>query len=287
MWRELGAKRVILARELSLAEIKRISKETKNGGPELEVFGHGAMCMAYSGRCLMSNYMADRDANRGECAHTCRWKYGSRLHLTEETRPDEVITVADDEDGRGAFVFSSRDLRMVEYLDKLADAGVCAVKIEGRMKTPYYAASTVKAYRMALDDLAKDVKTYRKKIGYYTDETMKSSHRGYCTGFYFGKPDAGGNNYGESGYVQEYMFLGVVREYDAQMKLAVVEQRNRFCAGDKIEVLQKRGMGFEQTVGRIRDMNGADIEVADKVQQYVTIETEKPVSPYDIIRKKT
>jgi putative protease len=275
MWREMGASRVILARELSLQEIKKISDETRGSGLELEVFAHGAMCMAYSGRCLISNYMAGRDANRGECAHACRWKY----RVVEEQRPNEYLPVA--EDGRGSFVFSSRDLRMVGHLDKLADAGVHAVKIEGRMKSAYYAASVTKAYRMALDGLAGGV--YYDNIDAYLEETEKSNHRGYCTGFYFGQPGEVG---GEEPYINDWVFLGVVMGYDADTQMAVIEQRNRFSTGEAVEVLVKRGENFTQTIAAIYDSGGEVTETADRVQEHVRVKVLRPVSRNDILRRR-
>jgi len=229
MWRQLGAERVVLARELSLEEIKRISNETKSSGLELEVFAHGAMCMAYSGRCLISNFLTARDANGGQCSHACRWNYS----VAEQTRPGEYMPIIEDE--RGTFIFNSKDLRMIEHLDKIADAGVCSIKIEGRMKTLYYVASTLKAYRGALDDLGSMT---AEKMEQYLHETEKSSHREYCTGFFFGKMGAEGNIYTNSSYIQNYTFAGVVLDYDPATKTATIEQRNKFSVGEIVEFLQ-------------------------------------------------
>jgi len=280
MWRKLGAERVILARELSLAEIAEISRITKGSGLELEVFAHGAMCMAYSGRCLISNYLNARDANKGECSQPCRWKY----HLMEETREGEYFPVIEDE--RGAFLFNSKDLRMVEHLDKLQEAGVASVKIEGRMKSPYYVASTVKAYRMAVDNLMQGVECYAKNMDTYVAETLKSSHREYCTGFFFGAPGAESGNYGDASYTQNYYFLGVVLDYDEATQTATVEQRNKFSIGDAVQFLQKNGEGFEQVVNGIFNESGELLETANRVQQIVRVRVELPVEKYDIMRAR-
>jgi len=280
MWRQLGAERVVLARELSLEEITVISNETKHSGLELEVFVHGAMCMAYSGRCLISNFLTARDANRGQCSHSCRWNYS----VAEQTRPGEYMPITENE--RGTFIFNSKDLRMIEHLDKIADAGVCSLKIEGRMKTPYYVASTLKAYRQALDDMGTSIDLYNAKMNDYLRETEKSSHREYCTGFFFGNPGADSNIYTNSSYIQNYTFAGVVLDYNPATKTATIEQRNKFSVGETVEFLQKNGAGFEQVVTAIYNDAGELVGSANHAQQIVTLQTEYPVEKYDIMRKR-
>lgn len=224
-WEEQGVARIVLARELSLDEIKEIRERV---GVELEIFVHGAMCIAYSGRCLLSNYLTGRDANRGDCAQSCRWRYA----LMEEKRPGEYLAV--EEDGRGTYILGSRDLCLIEYIPELVRAGVDSFKIEGRMKSVNYVAGVVKAYREALDAYLRDPENYRFDPA-WLEEISKVSHRRYTTGFLFGDPGPSGQHYEGEIYRRSHAFVGLVRDYDGSAGMALVEQRNRFAVGDEIE----------------------------------------------------
>lgn len=274
-WGEQGVSRIILARELSLEEIKEIRSKV---GTELEVFVHGAMCIACSGRCLLSNYLAGRDANRGDCAQSCRWRYA----LVEEKRPGEYLPV--EEDGRGTYILSSRDLCLIEYIPELVQAGIDSFKIEGRMKSVNYVAGVVKAYREALDTYLRDPENYRFDPAWLV-EISKVSHRSYTTGFLFGNPGVSGQHYGGEIYRRSHIFVGLVKDYDERSEMALVEQRNRFAVGDEIEVLVPAGNGFKQTVAAIYDVEGNSVEAAPHPRQLVRLPVEQPVPPYSIIRK--
>lgn len=276
-WYELGVRRIVLARELSFDEIESISGRIPDD-LEIEAFVHGSMCMAYSGRCLMSNYMTGRDANRGDCAQPCRYKY----HVVEEKRPGEYFPVVEDEEG--SFIFNSKDLCMIEYIDRLAEAGIYSFKIEGRVKSSYYVATIVRAYRMAINEYLKDPENYTfdKK---YLEEVRKVSHRAFTTGFYFGKSEDA-QVYSTSSYVREYDFLGMVLDYDEETKIARVEQRNRFFLGDEVEIFGPGEDHFTQKIKKMTNDKGQDIEVAPHPQQVVEIELEKDAGKYYLIRKR-
>lgn len=274
-WSGLGVSRIVLARELSLAEIKEISQRVQI---DLEVFVHGAMCMAYSGRCLLSNYLTGRDANRGDCAQSCRWQYA----LQEEKRPGEYFPV--EEDARGTYILSSRDLCLLEHIPELVGAGVKSFKIEGRMKSANYVAGVVKAYRAALDAYQKDSPSYRFEPAWLED-IGKVSHRNYTTGFMFGSPGASGQHYGTGIYQRSHTFAGLVRDYEPGTGLALVEQRNRFAVGDLLEVLVPGGSDFIQKVAKIIDDAGRQVEAAPHPRQMVKVPFDRPVPPYSIIRK--
>ncbi len=277
-WHSLGIKRIVLARELSFDEIREtISKSPKS--LEYEVFVHGAMCMSYSGRCLLSNYMVGRDANKGECAQPCRYKY----YLMEEKRPGQYMPV--DEDERGTYIFNSRDLCMVEHIPELVESGIRSLKIEGRMKSSYYVASVVRAYRLALDSYMDNPQGYEFKKE-WLDELSKASHREFGTGFYFGKPDAKGQIYETSAYVRDYAFIGLVQDYDSNTGIATVEQRNRMFVGDEIEVIGPHRRLFTQRLEKMWNAEGEEIAVAPHPQQIVTIKMERPVEKHDIIRRE-
>ncbi len=280
MWRELGAKRIVVARELSLDEIFEI----RNNVPydmDIEAFVHGAMCISYSGRCLLSNYLSGRDANKGECAHPCRWKYS----LVEETRPGEYMPVVENE--RGTYIYNSKDLCMITHIPDLIKAGVFSFKIEGRMKTPFYVGTVVKAYREAIDDYLKDPKLYESKLNYYLEEISKASHREYTTAFYYGKPDERQQIYTNNSYIREYDFIGIVeKDYDADSGLAVVMQRNKFGVGDEIEVVPSQGQAWKMVVEEMRNEDGALIDTAPHPQQIIQMKFPKPVKKYDMLRKK-
>ncbi|MGE5474783.1 MAG: peptidase U32 family protein [Ignavibacteriales bacterium] len=278
-WSKFGAERVILARELSLKEIKEIRDKLPES-LQLEIFMHGAMCISYSGRCLLSNYMAGRESNMGACAHPCRWQY----YLMEEKRPGEYFPVYENE--RGTFIFNSNDLCMIEHIPEMIDAGVSSLKIEGRMKSSFYVATVVKAYRQAIDDYCESPDKYNNNKGKYIEEISKASHRNFTTGFYFGKPGTESHNYNSSSYMREYDFIGLVLDYDASTGIALVEQRNRFFKGDKIEVVPPEGNWYEETIDWIKNSDGDNIDVAPNAQMIVTIPISKKVERYTILRRK-
>lgn len=274
-WEEQGVARIVLARELSLDEIKEIRERV---GVELEIFVHGAMCIAYSGRCLLSNYLTGRDANRGDCAQSCRWRYA----LMEEKRPGEYLAV--EEDGRGTYILGSRDLCLIEYIPELVRAGVDSFKIEGRMKSVNYVAGVVKAYREALDAYLRDPENYRFDPA-WLEEISKVSHRRYTTGFLFGNPGPSGQHYEGEIYRRSHAFVGLVRDYDGPAGTALVEQRNRFAVGDEIEILVPKGKNFKQKVTEIYDEDGNSVEAAPHPQQMLRIPIDRPVPPYSILRR--
>lgn len=274
-WAEHGVKRIVLARELSLPEIKEIRVHTT---VELEVFVHGAMCISYSGRCLLSNYLAGRDANRGECAHPCRWRYA----LVEEKRPGQFYPVIEDE--RGTYIFNSRDLCLLPYLPELIKAGVDSFKIEGRMKSVHYVATVVRAYRQAIDACWPDPDQFQLNPAWMA-ELDKVSHRDYTTGFLFGKPTAQDQIYGNSSYRRTYDFIGLVREYNPVTRLAVVEQRGHFARGEEIEVVGPRTALFTQLLTELYDLDGQAIEAAPHPQQLVQIRVDQPVEAFDLLRR--
>ena len=274
-WAELGASRVVLAREMSLDEIREIREKCP---VELEMFVHGAMCISYSGRCLMSNYLTGRDANRGSCAQPCRWNYA----LVEEKRPGQYFPVLEDESG--TYIFNSKDMCLLPYLPDVIESGVNSLKIEGRMKSVHYAASVVKAYREAIDSYFADPDgfTVRKE---WLEELDKVSHRAYTTGFYYGRPTEKDQIYGTSSYTQTSDFVGLVLDYDAETGFATVEQRNNMKAGQEIEIFQPKLSGYRQILQEMYDDAGEAIEVAPHPQQVVKIRMDKPVEPYAILRR--
>jgi U32 family peptidase len=277
-WHKQGVKRIVLARELSFEEIK----ETVEKSPEdleFETFVHGAMCMSYSGRCLLSNYMVGRDANKGECAHPCRYKY----YLVEERRPGQYMPIEEDE--RGAYIFNSKDLCMIEYIPELVDAGITSFKIEGRMKSAYYVASVVRAYRMAIDSYLADPLKYVFKQE-WLEEFSKASHREFSTGFYNNKPDSSGQVYDSSAYVRDYAFTGLVLEYNEETGIATVEQRNKMILGDEIEVIGPKRDMFAQKLEKMWNADGEEIESAPHPQMIIKIKMAKPVAKFDILRRE-
>lgn len=275
VWQQLGASRVVLARELSLAEIREIRAKTT---AELEVFVHGAMCISYSGRCLLSSYFTGRDANRGTCAQSCRWRYA----LVEETRPGQYFPIAEDE--RGSYLLNSRDLCLLPYLPQLIGAGVSSLKIEGRMKSVHYVASVVKAYHAALDAAWEDPEHFSVKKE-WREELEKVSHRPYTTGFFLHAPGAEDQLYASAKNVQTSEFVGLVRSYDAATGLATVEQRNHLARGEEIEIFPPTGEGFRQTVDEMYDEAGEPIAAAPHPQQIFQLNMTRPVVPYTILRR--
>ncbi len=274
-WKELGASRVVLAREMSLQEIRKIREHCP---VELEMFVHGAMCISYSGRCLMSNYFTGRDANRGSCAQPCRWKYA----LVEEKRPGQYFPVEEDE--RGSYIFNSKDMCLLEHIDQVIASGVDSLKIEGRMKSVHYVASVVKAYRAAIDAYFADPEGFAVQPAWVA-ELDKVSHRAYTTGFYFEQPSAEDQIYGSSSYTQTSDFIGLVHSYDAATGWALVEQRNNMKCGQEIEVLQPEGPLFRQVLTEMMDEDGTLIDTAPHAQQLVRIRMQQPVVPYAILRR--
>lgn len=277
-WYNLGAKRVVLARELSLEEIKEITSKIPED-MEIEAFVHGAMCMSYSGRCLLSNYMTGRDANRGDCAHPCRYKY----HLVEEKRPGEYFPVYEDEDG--TFIFNSKDLCMIEYLPELIKSGIKSFKIEGRVKSSYYVSTVIRAYKMALDEYYRDSENFIYKSE-WINEVKKVSHRDFTTGFYFGRPSGEAQVYTTSSYIRGYDFVGMVLDYDEDTGIATVEQRNRMFLGDEIEVFGPDIDFFTQKIQDMWDKKGNPIDVAPHPQQIIKMKMDKPVKRFYLIRKE-
>ena len=274
-WQKLGAQRVVLARELSLQEIREIRQHTD---VELEMFVHGAMCISYSGRCLLSSYFTGRDANRGSCAQCCRWKYA----LVEETRPGQYFPIAEDE--RGTYIMNSKDLCLLPYLPEVMACGVDSLKIEGRMKSVHYAASVTKAYRAAIDSYVKDPQNFAVRQE-WREELAKVSHRPYTTGFAFGRPTAEDQVYGTSSYEQNSDFVGLVRDYDAATGYALVEQRNNMKCGQELEIFPPQGDGWRQELRDMLDEDGEPITVAPHPQQLVHIRMARPVEPWTILRR--
>ncbi|MBQ6531158.1 MAG: U32 family peptidase [Clostridia bacterium] len=277
-WHKMGATRVVLAREMSFKEIAEF-REKIPADLELEAFIHGAMCISYSGRCLLSNYMTGRDSNQGACAHPCRWNY----KLVEETRPGEYMDVFENE--RGTFIFNSKDLCTIEHIPELVQSGITSLKIEGRVKTSYYVATIVGAYRREIDRYFADPQNYIFNKAEY-DELCKVSHRPYTTGFYCGKPDENSQVYTSSSYIRDYDLIGIVQSYDAETGIATITQRNRFFKGDEIEIIRPMQPYFVQTVDSMTDENGSEIEVANHAEQIIKMKVTEPVTAGSMLRKK-
>ena len=274
-WADMGASRVVLAREMSLGEIRTIREKCP---VELEMFVHGAMCISYSGRCLMSNYMTGRDANRGSCAQACRWKYA----LVEEKRPGQYFPI--EEDDRGTYFFNSKDMCLLPHIGDVIDSGVDSLKIEGRMKSVHYAASIVKAYRAAIDSYCEDPEHFELKQE-WLDELGKVSHRQYTTGFYYNKPTEDDQIYGTTSYEQTSDFVGLVLSYDEATGYAMVEQRNNMKKGQEIEIFQPNLPGYRMILDEMYNDEGELIDVAPHPQQLVKMKMAQPVEPYTILRR--
>lgn len=277
-WHMQGAVRVVTARELSLKEIAEIRKNIP-AGLEIETFIHGAMCISYSGRCLLSNYFTGRDANKGECTHPCRWKY----YVMEEKRPGEYLPV--EENDRGTYIFNSKDLCMIEHIPDLCRAGINSFKVEGRMKTALYVASVCRIYRMAIDDYYTDEKLYNEKIPYYVEELKKGTYRQYTTGFFYGKPSHDTQIYDNNTYVKNYIYLGLIQGVNDE-GLYKFEQKNKFCAGDEIEIMRKSGEIFTVTVKRMVNEEGKEVESCPHPGENIFIDVGMELEEYDIMRKK-
>ncbi len=276
-WHKLGAKRVVSARELSLQEIGEIRKNIPED-MEIETFIHGAMCISYSGRCLLSNYFTGRDANQGACTHPCRWKYA----VAEETRPGEYLPVYENE--RGTYIFNSKDLCMVEHIPELVEAGIDSFKIEGRMKTALYVATVARTYRKAIDDYFISRECYQQNIPWYLEQIVGCTYRQFTTGFFFGKPDSDTQIYDNNTYIKEYTYLGIVGEQDD--KGYRIEQRNKFSVGEKIEVMKPDGQNQTVIVQAIRDEKGNEMESAPHPKQVLYIDLGQPLAKYDILRRQ-
>ena len=277
-WYAQGAKRVVSARELSLAEIREIRANIPDD-LEIETFIHGAMCMSYSGRCLLSNYFTGRDANRGACTHPCRWKYA----LVEEKRPGEYLPVYENE--RGTYIFNSRDLCMIEHIPELMESGIDSFKIEGRMKTALYVATVARTYRRAIDDYKQSPELYQEHLPWYLDQISNCTYRQFTTGFSFGRPTDEAQIYDNNTYVKEYTYLGIVGERTKE-GLYRIEQRNKFSVGEEIEVMKPDGENRTVTVRRIVDEQGQEMESCPHPQQVLFIDLGEPLELYDILRRK-
>ena len=276
-WYKMGARRVVTARELSLEEIKTIRKNIPDD-LEIETFINGAMCIPYSGRCLLSSFMAGRDANQGACTHPCRWKYS----VVEESRPGEYMPVYENE--RGTFIFNSKDLCMIEHIPELVEAGIDSFKIEGRMKTALYVATVARTYRLAIDDYLRDPEYYRSRIPFYKSEISKCTYRQYTTGFFFGKPDKDTQIYDSNTYEHEYTYLGIAGDCNGD-GLYSVEQRNKFSVGETIEVMKPDGTNIECSVIEIKDDEGNSMECAPHPKQKLWINLGTKLDRYDILRR--
>ena len=276
-WYKQGATRVVTGRELSLAEIKEIRSKIP-AELEIETFVHGAMCISYSGRCLLSNFMVGRDANQGACTHPCRWRYS----VVEETRPGEYYPVYENE--RGTYIFNSKDLCMIEHIPELIDAGVDSLKIEGRMKTALYVATVARTYRKAIDDYKKDPDLYKANMPWYLDQISNCTYRQFTTGFFFGKPNEESQIYDSNTYVKEYTYLGIIsEEKDGTYR---IEQRNKFSVGETIEVMKQNGENIEVTVKRILTEDGVEQESAPHPKQVLYVDLGIAVDKYDILRRQ-
>ena len=301
-WWQLGAKRVVSARELTLQELRSIREHIPEE-MEIESFVHGAMCISYSGRCLLSNYFTGRDANRGACTHPCRWKYA----VVEESRPGEYMPVY--ENDRGTFIFNSKDLCMVDHVPELLEAGIDSLKVEGRMKTALYVATIARAYRRAIDDCLSSKEIYHANLDWYLAEVSKCTNRRYTTGFYFGRPDGNTQIYDSSTYVNEYIYLGIVEEVwasetppwhqaadvvnaatdteaEPSYSMVRIEQRNKFSVGDTIEVMHPDGQDEAAEVLALYDGNGIPVESCPHARQVIWLELSAPARQYDLLRIK-
>jgi putative protease len=279
-WWKMGAKRVVSARELSLKEIKEIRDRIPEE-MEIESFIHGAMCISYSGRCLLSNYFTGRDANQGACTHPCRWKYA----VVEEKRPGEYLPVYENE--RGTYIFNSKDLCMIEYIPEIVAAGIDSLKIEGRMKTALYVATVARTYRKAIDDYLESEEKYRANMDWYKAEISKCTYRQFTTGFYFGKPDENTQIYDNNTYVNEYIYLGIVDRLETGNKvLARIEQRNKFSVGETIEIMKPDGTNCPAEVLAMYNADREAVENCPHSKQEIWLELSEMPACYDILRKK-
>lgn len=277
-WWDLGARRVVSARELTLEEIRGIRAEIP---PEMEIesFVHGAMCISYSGRCLLSHYFTGRDANRGECTHPCRWKYA----VMEETRPGEYLPVYENE--RGTYIFNSKDICMVGHIPDLVSAGIDSFKIEGRMKNALYVAAVARTYRRAIDDYFESPEKYASNLPWYLEEIGKCTHRRFTTGFFYGKPDREAQVYDDNTYVNEYTYLGVIEEVSAD-GICRITQRNKFTVGDEIELMCPDGRNVPVRALEMKAEDGEPMECCPHARQTLYLRLSAPAGQYDLLRVK-
>ena len=278
MWYKLGAQRVVVARELSMKEIRQI-RDSIPEDMEIEAFVHGAMCISYSGRCLLSNYLAGRDANKGACAHPCRWKY----HLVEETRPGEYMPIEENE--RGTYIYNSKDLCMIEHMDDILTSGIDSLKIEGRMKTALYVATVARTYRKAIDDYFESPKLYRENMEWYKEQIMGCTYRLFTTGFFYGKPDETSQIYDSNTYAKDYTYLGFLEE-KTEKGLYRITQRNKFLVGETIEVMRPDGENRLVTVKAIYDEEGNSCDSAPHPQQVLYLDLGEDLNVFDLLRRK-
>lgn len=276
-WYELGAKRVVTARELSLEEIRGIRAHIPED-MEIETFVHGAMCISYSGRCLLSNYLVGRDANRGACTHPCRWKYS----IVEEKRPGEYMPVFENE--RGTYIFNSKDLCMIEHMDDVLTSGIDGLKIEGRMKTALYVATVARTYRKAIDDYMESPEKYKANMDWYKEQISNCTYRQFTTGFFYGKPDENTQIYDNNTYVKEYTYLGFAEDID-ERGFVQITQRNKFVTGETIEVMKPNGENIPVTVKAIYDEDGNQVESAPHPQQKLFVDLGIKMEVYDLLRR--
>ena len=277
-WYDMGVRRVVTARELSLAEIKEIRAHIP-ADMEIESFIHGAMCISYSGRCLLSHYFTGRDANQGACTHPCRWKYS----IVEEKRPGEYLPI--EEDDRGTYIFNSKDLCMIGHIPEMIDAGIDSLKIEGRMKTALYVATVARTYRKAIDDYFVSEKRYQKNMDYYNAEIAKCTYRQFTTGFYFGKTDETTQIYDNNTYVKEYTYLGMVNQI-TENGLYEIEQRNKFSVGETIEAMLFSGENLQAKVLAIYDEDGNAMEAAPHPKQKLFIQLACDIPVGCVLRRR-
>ena len=270
-WQKLGAERVVMARELSLKEV--------GDKIEVETFAHGAMCMSYSGRCLLSNYMTGRDANMGDCAQPCRYKY----NLVEEKRPGEYFPI--EEHDEGTFIMNSKDLCMIEHIDEMIEAGIASLKIEGRVKSEYYLATVIRSYRMAIDAYYADPENYKYDPS-LLEEIKKVSHRDFTTGFFYGQANQDSQVYEDNSYIRGYDFVGIVLDYDEETKIATIEQRNRVFVGEEIEIFGPGIKHFDYKIEKMLDDKDREIDVANKAKQIFKIKIEEPIKKGFILRRE-
>lgn len=278
-WWDQGATRVVSARELSLKEIKEI----RNNIPEdmeIESFIHGAMCISYSGRCLLSNYFTGRDANQGACTHPCRWKYS----VMEEQRPGEYLPVYENE--RGTYIFNSKDLCMIEYIPEMIDAGIDSFKIEGRMKTALYVATVARTYRKAIDDYLESPELYKKNMDWYKDEIGKCTYRQFSTGFYFGKPTHENQIYDSNTYINEYIYLGTILDKDSDGQV-LIQQKNKFCVGDEIEIMKPDGRDIITKVIGMKNERGEAVESCPHSKEMIWLDLSIQPEICDILRVRS
>ena len=277
-WQKLGASRVVTARELSLKEIREIRAKIPDE-LEIETFVHGAMCISYSGRCLLSNYFTGRDANQGACTHPCRWKYS----IVEETRPGEYMPVYENE--RGTYIFNSKDLCMIEHMDDILTSGIDSLKIEGRMKTALYVATVARTYRKAIDDYFESPKLYRENMEWYKEQIMGCTYRLFTTGFFYGKPDETSQIYDSNTYAKDYTYLGFLEE-KTEKGLYRITQRNKFLVGETIEVMRPDGENRLVTVKAIYDKEGNSCDSAPHPQQVLYLDLGEDLNVFDLLRRK-